>query len=214
MANSPRDLPTPDEERELHRRLMEFDPVAPSDLADAFVSHLVGWLRRTNSPKLDEHLIVDAAADAIFALSKKPDSYRIDGERSLFAYLQMSAKGDLKNALKKRTRQLGRQVELDSVELSADVGNTAWDVDDPLDAMITAEEAEHIRRELLPIVRAGLSAEECACLELYLDGERKTEPYAKALQIESLPIDEQRRQVKQVKDMLKQRIKRGRTRHE
>lgn len=213
MATSPRDLPTPEEERDLHRRLMESDPVAPSEVCAAYIQPLTDGLRRLRWSETDEHLYVQAAGDAIFALVKKPSAYQPNRGKSLFGYLQMSAKGDLKNALSKRSGQLGKCVDLNSVELSAEAGNSILDVDDPLDVMIAAEEAESIRRELLPFVRDGLSAEECACLDLYLDGERNSEPYVLALRIESSPIEEQRHRVKQVKDMLKKRIERGRSRH-
>jgi RNA polymerase sigma-70 factor (ECF subfamily) len=193
---------------------MELDPVAPAELADAYISHLVDWLRRRNSSTIDDHMLMEAAGDAILSFAKKPDTYRADCGKSLIGYLQMSALGDLKNLLKKRSRQVGRSVDWDSVELSPDAGNALWHVDDPLDAIISVEAAAQVRRELLPVIQAGLSAEERDCLDLYLDGERQTDPYTTALRISGLPEDEQRRRVKQVKDMLKKRIERGRSRHD
>jgi hypothetical protein len=169
-------------------------------------------LRRRNARKIDDHLFSDAIHRTLFDLIKEPTKFRPEAGQ-LLSYLQMAAQRDLQNLLDSENRHFAGRVGMDSVELSADARNTIWEVDDPLDAMITAEEAASVRRELLPQVRTGLSAEECACLELYLDCERKTEPYALALKIEMLPLDQQRHRVKQVKDMLKRRIKRGRSRH-
>src|SRR5438105_12212910 len=99
MATSPRDLPTPEEERDLHRRLMESDPVAPAELCEIYVQPLTDWLRRSNSTSVDDHLKVGAAGDALLSLIKNPVSYRTDDGTSLFAYLKMTATGDIKNAI-------------------------------------------------------------------------------------------------------------------
>ncbi len=210
----PREFPTPDEELELHRRLTDGDPTASSDLAIAYVDYLVDWLRERNSARIDDHLIGEAASDAIVSLIKTPGSYNPDSKRSLISYLQMSASADLKNCLKKRERQSRNEIPLNSVEQSMDRGIQLCEDDDPLEQLITREEADIIKESQLPELRDGLSPQEIECLELLLDEERSTRPYARALKIEHLPDEEQRRRVKQVKDKLQNRIKRGRSRHE
>jgi hypothetical protein len=72
------------------------------------------------------------------------------------------------------------------------------------------EEAEKADSKVLSQVRRGLSPEQQCCLELMVQGERKTAAFAKALGIENLSKNEQQIEVKRVKDMLKQRIRRTR----
>jgi hypothetical protein len=212
MAAEPRDLPTPDEDRDLHCRLMEGDPTASVDLAVAYLNYLIEWLRRCNSPDIDDHLVSEAAETALVALIKNPATYRTDTHKTLPAYLQMSASCDLKNSLKARKRHTGRTIPLETVALSPDAGKYLGEVDDPLEQLVLSEEASRARQDILPRLCVDLSAEEIECLELLIDSERKTAAYARALKIEHLPDDDQRARVKQVKDKLQQRIKRGRSR--
>ncbi|HEX3151338.1 MAG TPA: hypothetical protein VHR66_24885 [Gemmataceae bacterium] len=213
MPRAPHELPTPEEERDLHRRLVERDPVAPSDLADAYLQHLVDWLRRKNLRSIPDDFITEAAGDALVSLMKRPESYRGDTELSLVAYLQMSASADLKNVLAKQQRWTARNISLAAVEVAPDGGKVLSVTDDPADQLVLEEDVELIRNEIMPALRDGLTAEELRCLDLLLECERSTEPYADVLGIGHLEIDEQRRLVKQVKDKLQRRITRGRSRH-
>lgn len=200
--------------RVLHRRLLDGDPVAPSDLAVEYLDGLAEWLLERN-PSIEPHLCETAAADAILALAKNPASYRPE-HSSLTSYLRMSAFGDLKNLLAKECRHRGSETV---VELSALDGKYVRD--DASDPARLAEEHEEARRiarlrnDVIPReVQAGLTAEEREVLELMMDGERKTEPYARALRIVHLPADQQRRDVKRVKDRLMKRIRRAGARRE
>ena len=44
MSRSRPGLPTREQELELHQRLLAGDPVATSDLADAYIEHLMHWI--------------------------------------------------------------------------------------------------------------------------------------------------------------------------
>ena len=61
-----------------------------------------------------------------------------------------------------------------------------------------------------PQVTDGLSKRELGVLELMLRKERKTAVYARAYGIEHLPVVEQRREIKRVKDRLQKRLNRAR----
>jgi DNA-directed RNA polymerase specialized sigma24 family protein len=107
----------PDDGPELHRRLCEGDPVAPSDLARAYFTPLIAWLGRTN-PRVAPEYCADAAGQAIMDLIRKPSSYN-PGRQELAAYLRMAATGDLRNLLRREGRHRRRRRDLGSVELFA-----------------------------------------------------------------------------------------------
>jgi RNA polymerase sigma factor (sigma-70 family) len=196
-------LPTREQEQELHRRLLEWDKLAPLDLADAYYSPLLDYLRRRNLRQVPEDMLADAASETWVSLCKNPKSY--DGKGSLWAYLRMSAQRDLMNTLAKETRRRRHIVAQVDVEQLPGNGKILTD-----DADMIAE----VRREILPGVQAGLTDGERRCLELFLDGERKTARYAEVLGITDRPLADQKAEVKRVKDKLKIRIKRARRDHE
>src|SRR4051794_12860022 len=100
----PSDTPAPSAEagRQIHRRLLESDPTASSDLAAVFLEPLIGWLD-ANNPSLHPHWVVEAAEDAILSLIRDPNSYHPQ-ESDLESYLRMSAQGDLRNLLHRESR--------------------------------------------------------------------------------------------------------------
>jgi hypothetical protein len=213
MAPAPRDLPTPEEERELLRRLAERDPTAPASIAQSFLDSLIDWLRNVNDQQIDEHLCVQSAGDAIIAFIKNPASYRPDRTNSLFSYLKMSASGDLKNALRTEKSRRGPTVPLECVELSPDAGKYLAEVDDPSTRAEIVEEVQRAEEHILGTLRAALLPQEREALELLLQGERKTPAYAQALGIDHLPQSEQAAEVKRFKDKIAKRIERGREDH-
>jgi DNA-directed RNA polymerase specialized sigma24 family protein len=207
-------LPTPEDELELHRRLVEYDPVAPSDLARTFLRHLIDRVVNGNSADIDRQLCEDAAEDAIISLIKNPSSYKPERKKGLFSYLFMSAQGDLKNRLRNNPLQLVGHISLEVFELSPEAGKQLGREDDPSLRMQNSEEAKLVDETILAVVREGLTEEELQVLELMLDGEWKTAVVAQAYRVDHLPKDQQEAEVKKVKDMLKSRIKRARRNHE
>ena len=198
-------LPSAEEGHALHARLLADDPVAFSDLARAYLDHLVAWLRAHNPRVRDPHLHDEAAEDAILNLIKNPASY--DPARlGLTAYLHMSAQGDLMNLLSKERRHQARRADLAAVELSPSLGKELWDTaNDP--ARIGEREADAAAPPgpTLP----DLTAEEAAVLALMRDRERHYDAYARVLGVADRPIAEQRREVKRVKDRLNKRLERA-----
>jgi hypothetical protein len=211
MANPPRNPPSPEEERELHRRLVELDATAPADIAEAFLDPLINWLRANNSKKISEHLCGEAAGIAIVSLIKNPGSYRSDRNKTLFSYLRMSAKRDLQNVLRRERNQIRANISLDSLELSSDGGKYLGQPDLQLSRLENEEELQRADATILTFVRDGLTLEEEAALDLMNRGERKTAEFVRVLRIDHLSKAEQRKAVKRVKDKLKCRIKRERS---
>lgn len=204
MTAPPFATPSPEEARDIHARLLGGDPVAPAELAVAYLDPLTEWLAARNPGLADPHLCATAAEDALLALIKNPRSY--DPQRqTLEVYLRMSAQGDLRNLLARERRHRGRSASMEVVELSSVRGKYLRDdAGDP--ALLIEHEAEPAQEVAVP---PGLTAAEERALALMRDGERKTVAYAAALDIAHLPMEDQRREVKRVKDRLKKRIERS-----
>ncbi len=205
---------SPDEDQALHRRLLDGDPVAPADLCHAYLDRLSMFLIE-HHPSVDAAMCTTAAEDAILALIKNPASFRPD-RSSLDTYLRMSADGDLKNLLARERRRARHQVPWETVELSSRAGNELGDEEaDPARMVELAEtEMEQHRRwqDATQFLPNGTSIEG-QVLDLLLAGERHTEAFAGVLGVGHLPLAQQRREVKRVKDRLKKRLQRQ-TSHE
>jgi hypothetical protein len=187
MAGSFHSLPTREEELDLHRRLIDEDPVAPAVLLKTYIDPLIAALEAANEHWV-RHLIEEAVGDALVSLVKNPtgfDASRSKAALPLFAYLRLAAQRDLQNILKKEQRHWQDRVSLESVEDSLLAGNYLGR-DDPSERLQRQEEADK-EREILSFVRRGLSDGEQEALELMRQGERKTTAFARVLGIDQLP---------------------------
>ena len=91
---------------------------------------MIDWLA-TRCPKFDEHFRREAAGAALVALMENPAVYD-PSRKGLWEYLQMSARGDLLNLLKKEHRHIRRRIRLESVELQPDAGKYLGYEDKPM----------------------------------------------------------------------------------
>ncbi len=207
MSGSPAPGPTQQAAIAIHQRLLAQDPTAANDLAVAYLEALVIWLGETD-PRVAEDIRVEAAEDAILALIRKPVSY--DPElQTLEVYLRMSARGDLRNRLRREQRHNKGRMALTTVELSPDAGKYLGRTDDPSLPLRVAEEKRGIAEAIPDPVRRGLSETDRRALELILQRERRTSVYAELYGLLHLPAKEQRGEVKRHKDRLKKVLRRA-----
>lgn len=192
-------------DRVLHRRLLQGDPLASSDLAVAYLEPLVRYLRsafRTVSPEIVETV----ADDLILSLAEKPAQYD-PTKLSLTGYLWMAAHRDVSNALRSAKRRAAHEVSLDAdVELARRLGNTVQD--DFLHVVADADQTQRDAHALLTAARQHFDDREWAVVELMLDGERRTAVYARLLGLDERDTLEQAREVKRVKDRMQKRLQR------
>jgi DNA-directed RNA polymerase specialized sigma24 family protein len=194
----------------LHGRLLAGDPAATSDLATAYLDSLAAWLI-ANNPRAHPHDCQTAAADALLSVMKNPASYKPE-LRSLLGYLRMAATGDLRNLLKSASRHAWRSLSFEAVELSGEAGKLIQEDSDPADIVAhrEGETPSVIGLPALPeALQVGLTQKEQLVRQLMWRGERSTAVYAEVLQIADRPVDEQRREVKRMKDRLKKRLQRA-----
>ena len=204
--------------RDLHARLLAYDPVAPSDLAMAYFEPLTAWLEALY-PRLYPHECATAAGDAIMALIKNPQSYKPERQRreSLLSYLRMSATAKLSNLLRAERRHGNRRANLDAVALSPVMGKYLGDEDADPARIVERREEESAASTPPPLpdsLRATLSPVEIEMLRLMDLKERKTIVFARLLGIADQPVAEQRRAVKRAKDRLHKRRQRAGTDHD
>lgn len=191
---------------ELHGRLLGQDPTVPGQVCVAFLDPLQAWLGR-KFPFVDEHLRQGAVHDALVDYLGHP--HQFDPARAdLGGFLRLVARRDLLNQLRRERRHQELRLAWILVEDGEDGGNLHGGADDP-PLLLVREEESAAARQLIQRVREGCSPEERLVLELMLEGERRTEVYARALGLESRPLEEQEREVKCLKDRLKKRIERG-----
>jgi|SRR3990172_6665826 len=189
---------------QLHQRLRQGDPAAPSEVILAYLEPLNRRLRQRFPWVQDETLIQDATTDALFQYVQSPE--RFDPTKSsLSSYLTMAARGDLLNALARERRRSARQVPLETVAEAALAGNTLEEDESPGSAEEDRMAASQFMHHVLQQVPDPQDRE---LLKLMLAGERKTIRYAGLLQIEHRSEAEQRRIVKRHKDRLKKRLQR------
>lgn len=190
------------EARRLHVRVLEGDRTALSMLAELVVPPLVRRLARKHPERAGDE-IETAVHDAFLTYMKAPSKY--DPARSaLFAYLFISARGDLLNAINSQKRRDGRIEQLGNrVADEGDESEPLLELPGPADTARTA--ALNLRNGEIDanIARLFPDSEDWGILHLMIHGVRETEQYAIEMGIEALPIEEQRTQVKRAKDRIR-----------
>lgn len=189
----------------LHRRLLERDPVGPADFAVAFLNPLIAWLHATHS-SVDPMACAEAAGEAIVGFLNNPTGY--DPQRlGVEAFLRMAAQRDLQNLLRKERRHQRNRRDWNVVEQAPEDGKYLRRDDDP-SLPLQIEEAK--QRQALPdAVWQQLTDVERRVWEQMQQGERRNSVFAVILGVTHLSADEQRREVKHVKDRLKKRMQRA-----
>jgi hypothetical protein len=204
----PSSLPTQAEALCLHQRLLDGDPVAPTILATSYLEPLIGWLTRANRGAPAD-LPGEAAGVALVALIKNPATYN-PARMHLFAYLCMSAQGDLQNLWRQEARHCKGRISLESVEHGPDAGKYFGREDDPALRLSIAEAQGVPANPATAAVLGSATEMERRALELMLRGEFRTAVFAAALGLADRPMAEQEKEVKRIKDRLKARLKRER----
>lgn len=179
--------------REIHKRLLEGDPVVPSELAEAIWEPLLERLRKKNPRLVRTEFLEDSAADALTSYIKRPDQFD-PAKRGLLGFLVMAAEGDLRNALAKAKRQHRGEIPLESVELELAGRNRADE------RIVASEAAATTNRRLAELFE---NSADRAAVRLMADGERSTAAFAKVWSLQGLSANAQKGEVKRRKDRIK-----------
>jgi hypothetical protein len=203
----------------LHKRLVSGDPTLLGDVATLVLAplkrHLHAKLRG-----VDEHVIQEACHDALLEYGKSPLKANATTGAGVMGFLVLRAESRAKNALKRerrrgdvegrfasglRPKDPGNVVELAEHRREHEIEPSTPPTPDPLEHL----ERRDRRAELLD---SATSPVDRRLIELMLDGRRSTSDFARVLGIEGMPLDDQKRVVKQHKDRLKVALQRGQAR--
>lgn len=193
-----------EEEARLHQRLVAGDPIAPDEAAHVLLPRLYRMLRRRRPEVHDEHVLEEAAERALLEYLARPNRYD-PGKLSLTSYLLMAADRDVLNLLQRERRHQLRVVSLDAVEYTPVARNDEQDDDDAIELPpgLTREQVLQALKDKVQDER-----DRQVLYLMVVAEERSTAAYARVLGIEHLPWQEQRRQVKRVKDRLNKVLRR------
>jgi DNA-directed RNA polymerase specialized sigma24 family protein len=186
----------------LHRRLLGGDRIASEKLVEVLLPRLASELER-QFRKTDPHLVSDGVTDALLDYCARPAAFDEARNVPLDRFLAKAAWRNIANLLrgeKRRKIREGKAVDLagqNVVELYPVAGNPSQN--EPLD---TKKQLENLLR-LLP------DPTDRRIFDLRAMGERRTGEFAKVMGITHLSIEQQRYEVKRIKDRIDKVLKRG-----
>lgn len=186
---------------ELHQRLLDGDGTASEEVASKLLLSLAEEIGR-KFPRTDKQIVWDGVTEAILDYCARPDQFDAVRGVPLDRFLSTAAWRNVANAVrgevrrKARERKVGQADREAAVELGAPAGN------------LLREETERHRRQRSELMKKLKDRKDQRILELRMQGDRRTEAFAKILGISHLPADAQRRGVKRAKDRIDKALRR------
>lgn len=179
-----------------HQRLLQGD----RDVVDTAFRHLLPLLltavRRAFS-RTDPALVADAVEDALMEYARQPERFQPSRGVPLTAFLRLAALRNASNLVRGESRRLARERRL--------VG----DPTSPLAGQLQTASVYHVQSAALETALAqAVRPDERVAVALWLAGERRTTIVATALGAGGLPLIDQRRAVKQLKERIRRRLER------
>jgi Sigma-70 region 2 len=201
--------PSKEQMHNLYRCLLTGEPDAPSIFIEALLDPLIEALN-TRFPNLsDPNLIIDTVTDTLLKFVQAPEHYQPERGSSLWSYLYMDVLGDLRNALAKEKRRQAKVVAFDPVAHDRPDGNINLEEEVlqrlEVSSLPSGTDVETVVNQLRTAIA---DSHDWQVVLLMFSGERRTAVFAAVLGIEHLPIQEQRKRVKQAKDRLRLQLKR------
>ncbi len=191
----------PDELISLHERLLYGDRTASEEIASRLLAPLVDEVSR-KFPATDKDVVCDGVTDAILDYCTRPAQFDRKRGVPLARFLQMASWRNVANLVRSEKRRRVREERAtgDRQTLVVELDPAAGKVKQEDDGRREQRKAEMLNSLTDPTDRR--------VLELRLSGERRTEVFANVLGISSLPMDIQRRKVKQAKDRIDKILRR------
>jgi hypothetical protein len=190
----------PAELLEFHRRLIAGDRLAPDAFARRFLPYLVAETTRKFAQRYG-HLVYDGAIDAFLDFCAHPDRFDPSRETSVEGCLLNAAWCNVDNLIVSERRLKAREQRVGQKNPEISVAF------DPVARKIKQEEDRRKAADLEEILSA-LNDKDQEFYKLHMQGTRATGVFAKFLQIEHLPVKQQRKEVKRHKDRIRSFLKR------
>jgi RNA polymerase sigma-70 factor (ECF subfamily) len=180
----------------LHTRLLDGDRIASEEVVSLLLIPLSNELAR-KFPITDKHLISDGVTDALLEYCAGPKKFDPSRGVPLDRFLARAAWRNVANSVRgEKRRKLGELKALmavpdeELVELDVAAGNMLQD------------QEKNRRHQAAQLMRMVENSVDKKILELRLAGERRTEEFARVMNISHLPKESQRREVKRAKDRI------------
>jgi RNA polymerase sigma-70 factor (ECF subfamily) len=187
----------------IHNRLLKRDPVAGDEFWKVLIDPLLKTLGKIWPDLIDdrEHVLVDAATDAILEHIQNPDRYN-HALSQLFTFITLAARRNVVNALKKLGARMEQEIPYSDFELLEGEGNN--EIGGERDDTHAKLEWEELFRG---VQEAFNDDKDRQAARLILSKVRSTEVFADIYGLERLSGQEKRRVVKQHKDRIKYKLK-------
>ncbi|RKH37645.1 RNA polymerase sigma factor [Corallococcus sicarius] len=188
-------FPSREEERRLHERILERDPVAPADVFRLLIPYVMKTVRMEMHCSQEDAR--DSAIDAILIYLNEPERYDRQKKTLLRSFLTHIAK--MRSVDRYRSwerRVLREQKYAEEFELG---GRSPKEV---------MEETVEARRAIEKFEQMNLDDRDQELLHHVLLGEGSTEKLAQVLGHESLPKDERQQMVKRDRDRVLKSLRR------
>jgi RNA polymerase sigma-70 factor (ECF subfamily) len=182
---------------ELHTRVLDGDRTAIDSIAVSVLPLLRQRLQRS-FPRAGDDVVHDAIEDAFMDYVTRPHTVGGCPSDTVATFLYRAAWRNVADLLERDSRRLRREVCYARETATHENVATADDRN-------SYREAQAKQR----ILDVALDAVERAALRLWLQGERRTEPLARALGLAGRSWSDQRREVKRFKDRVLKRILRN-----
>lgn len=174
-------------------RIRAGDFTAFDDLHELAVAELVTEIT-PEFPRIDQDDIYDAIADTFIRLWKDPSCCHATTGRIAFAFLQVSVRRRILNAIRKakcRSKHETRAV-VEAGDVALFSPDVSTDEEQEVELQARVANLEHRLRD----------PRDREILRLQLSGERDTAVFARVLGVDRLSVSEQRAEVKRVKDRI------------
>jgi DNA-directed RNA polymerase specialized sigma24 family protein len=190
----------------LHQRVLQEDVTAFAELCELALPHLVQYLEK-RYPQTDSTLHETVAIDSLLDYQSRASQYDFN-KISLYAYLRMSARRDMLNAIEKASRIESRLTDIDNPFIQNQMmTETSSGEYDGIDEWLL-DNTDLSLSEIIKTLDDELDEHEKKALMLMLDGVRETEVYAEVLGLDKLDRPTQQIEVKRTKDRLMKKLRR------
>jgi len=186
----------------LHTRLSDGNRIASEELVCLLLDPLSNEIAR-KFPNTDMQLISDGVTDALLEYCTDPNKFDPSRGVPLDRFLAQAAWRNVANIVRGEQRRKAREIKASSapaeelVELDVTAGN------------LLQEQERRRQRQARELMQMVENLVDKRILELRLAGERRTEEFARVMNISHLPKERQRREVKRAKDRIDKFLERS-----
>jgi hypothetical protein len=163
---------------------------------------LLSTLVKRGSGGVPHDQVMNAVEDALLEYCGAPSRFDSGRGVPLVMFLMVAARRNLLNSIRSKARRRAREQRLQRELLVMSPAHVVLEDGSSRRGIVAAADLQSLTSDLTMAEREAIA--------LWLDGERRTVRLARALGVEDLPVPEQRRWLKRLKDRFRLRVRRWR----